>query len=43
MIVYKRGKNTWYKFKAKDFDLLEQALYDQKFRKVVHDENNKKV
>ena len=43
MRAFKRGKDTWYVFKAKDFYLLEQELYNQEFRKRVFYETNKKV
>ena len=43
MRAYNRGKDTWYVFKAKDFYLLEQEVYNQEFRKRVYYETNKKV
>ena len=41
MKVYNRGNDTRYVFKAKDYRLLEQELYNQEFRKRVNYEINK--
>ena len=41
MKVYNRGNDTLYVFKAKDYRLLEQELYNQEFRKRVNYEINK--
>lgn len=41
MKVYNRGNDTWYVFKAKDYRLLEQELYNSEFRKRVNYEINK--